>query len=57
MIALSPVDTVKKELVKIDMQKLREASDRASLKAYEATKEEFHKLLNNRCVVRLWTMK
>lgn len=52
MIALSPVDSVKKEPVKIDMQKLREASDRAVSKANELTKEELYKLLNTKCIVR-----
>lgn len=57
MIALSLPDTVKKEPVRIDMQKLQEASDRAARKTYEATKEELHKLLNNKCVVHKRTTK
>lgn len=57
MIVLSPADTIKKEPVKIDMQKLRKASDRAASKAHEVTKEELCKLLNNRCIVRKRTTK
>ena len=52
MITLSPVDSVKREPVIIDMQKLREASDKAAKRTYKVTKEELSKLLNNRCVVR-----
>lgn len=57
IIALSPVDTVKKESIEINTQKLREASDRAASKAYEVTKEELHKLLNTKCVVQKRTTK
>lgn len=57
MIVLSPVDTVKKEPIKLDMQKIKEASDRAASKAYEVTKEEYRKLLNTKYVVRLRTTK
>lgn len=57
MISLSPADTVKKEPVRVDMQKLHEASDRASRKAYEVTKEELYKLLNKSSVVHKWTTK
>lgn len=55
IITLSPVDSIKKEPAKIDMQKLREASDKAAKRAYKVTKEELDKLLYNRCVVRLRT--
>lgn len=44
MIVLSPADTIKKEPVKIDMQKLRKASDRAASKAYELTKNNLEKM-------------
>lgn len=56
MIVLSPVDTVKKEPIKLDMQKFKEASDRAMKRAFEITKDDF-KLLNIKCIVPKRTTK